>query len=62
MDFVCRYEEEDLKVGRKKINLMFIGDGKGKTIISGGKSIFDNITTFHTAAFGNLFYLCFFYL
>ncbi|KAB2001721.1 hypothetical protein E1A91_D11G014900v1 [Gossypium mustelinum] len=46
-----RYEEKDLKVGRKKINLMFIGDGKGKTIISGGKSIFDNITTFHTAAF-----------
>ncbi|KDP27467.1 hypothetical protein JCGZ_20123 [Jatropha curcas] len=46
-----RYEEKILKVGRKKRNLMFIGDGKGKTIISGGKSIFDNITTFHTATF-----------
>ncbi|KAJ0230414.1 pectinesterase/pectinesterase inhibitor 34 [Hirschfeldia incana] len=46
-----RYEENNLKVGRKKINLMFIGDGKGKTVISGGKSIFDNITTFHTASF-----------
>ncbi|KAF8091578.1 hypothetical protein N665_0443s0035 [Sinapis alba] len=46
-----RYEEDNLKVGRKKINLMFVGDGKGKTIISGGKSIFDNITTFHTATF-----------
>ncbi|XP_010550514.1 PREDICTED: probable pectinesterase/pectinesterase inhibitor 34 [Tarenaya hassleriana] len=46
-----RYEEKNLKVGRKKINLMFIGDGKGKTVISGGKSIFDNITTFHTASF-----------
>ncbi|CAF1707853.1 hypothetical protein Bca4012_005860 [Brassica carinata] len=46
-----RYEENNLKVGRKKINLMFVGDGKGKTIISGGKSIFDNITTFHTATF-----------
>ncbi|KAF2612750.1 hypothetical protein F2Q70_00011143 [Brassica cretica] len=47
-----RYEENNLKVGRKKINLVFVGDGKGKTIISGGKSIFDNITTFHTATFG----------
>ncbi|KAL0755578.1 hypothetical protein Bca101_093246 [Brassica carinata] len=46
-----RYEEKNLKVGRKKINLMFVGDGKGKTVISGGKSIFDNITTFHTASF-----------
>ncbi|XVF50987.1 hypothetical protein PTKIN_Ptkin04bG0147200 [Pterospermum kingtungense] len=46
-----RYEENNLKVGRKKINLMFIGDGKGKTVISGGKSVFDNMTTFHTAAF-----------
>ncbi|XP_057507986.1 probable pectinesterase/pectinesterase inhibitor 34 [Actinidia eriantha] len=46
-----RYEEDNLKVGRKKTNLMFIGDGKGKTIISGGKSIFDNMTTFHTASF-----------
>ncbi|KAK8486968.1 hypothetical protein V6N13_030868 [Hibiscus sabdariffa] len=46
-----RYEESDLKVGRKKTNLMFIGDGKGKTVITGGRSIFDNITTFHTAVF-----------
>ncbi|KAF8097715.1 hypothetical protein N665_0283s0019 [Sinapis alba] len=46
-----RYEENNLKVGRKKINLMFVGDGKGKTVISGGKSIFDNVTTFHTASF-----------
>ncbi|KAK4743604.1 hypothetical protein SAY87_009916 [Trapa incisa] len=46
-----RYEETNLKVGRKKTNLMFIGDGKSKTIISGCKSIFDNMTTFHTATF-----------
>ncbi|KAK6926002.1 Pectinesterase inhibitor domain, partial [Dillenia turbinata] len=46
-----RYEEENLKVGRKKTNLMFIGDGKGKTVISGGKSVSDNMTTFHTASF-----------
>ncbi|MBA0872867.1 hypothetical protein Goshw_022346 [Gossypium schwendimanii] len=46
-----RYEETNLKVGRKKMNLMFIGDGQGKTVISGGKSVFDNVTTFHTATF-----------
>lgn len=39
-------------MARKKTNLMFIGDGKGKTIIAGSKSIFDNVTTFHTATFG----------
>ncbi|XP_073272580.1 probable pectinesterase/pectinesterase inhibitor 61 [Primulina huaijiensis] len=46
-----KYEEDKLKVGRKKKNVMLIGDGKGKTVISGGKNIFDNITTFHTASF-----------
>ncbi|KAK9059631.1 hypothetical protein SSX86_020335 [Deinandra increscens subsp. villosa] len=46
-----RYEEKDLKVGRKKTNLMFIGDGKGKTVITGGVSVADHVTTFHTASF-----------
>ncbi|KAE8727364.1 putative pectinesterase/pectinesterase inhibitor 34 [Hibiscus syriacus] len=46
-----RYEEDNLKVGRKKTNVMFIGDGKGQTVISGGKSASDDFTTFHTAAF-----------
>ncbi|XP_043706777.1 probable pectinesterase/pectinesterase inhibitor 34 [Telopea speciosissima] len=46
-----RYEEKNLKVGRRKTNLMFMGDGKGKTVITGGKSVFDNFTTFHTASF-----------
>ncbi|PQQ04232.1 putative pectinesterase/pectinesterase inhibitor 34 [Prunus yedoensis var. nudiflora] len=46
-----RYEEDNLKVGRKKTNLMFIGDGKGKTVITGGRSAAQNITTFHTASF-----------
>ncbi|KAK7353354.1 hypothetical protein VNO80_18800 [Phaseolus coccineus] len=45
------YEEENLKVGRKKTNVMFIGDGKGKTVITGGKNYMDNLTTFHTASF-----------
>ncbi|KAF6136151.1 hypothetical protein GIB67_001560 [Kingdonia uniflora] len=46
-----RYEEEILKVGRKKKYLMFVGDGKGKTVISGGKSVYNNLTTFRTASF-----------
>ncbi|XP_038874841.1 probable pectinesterase/pectinesterase inhibitor 61 [Benincasa hispida] len=46
-----KYEEENLKVGRKKTNLMFVGDGKGITVISGGKSVFDKVTTFRTATF-----------
>jgi len=39
-------------VGRKKTNLMFIGDGKGKTVITGKKNVIDGMTTFHTASFG----------
>ncbi|KAJ8554309.1 hypothetical protein K7X08_024987 [Anisodus acutangulus] len=46
-----RYEEDNLKVGRKKMNVMFIGDGKGKTVITGGKSVSQHLTTFHTASF-----------
>lgn len=46
-----KYVEENLKVGRKKTNVMFMGDGKGKTIIAGGKSVADHLTTFHTASF-----------
>ncbi|KAK9145469.1 hypothetical protein Sjap_005372 [Stephania japonica] len=46
-----RYEEKMLKVGRKKTNLMFIGDGKGKTVITGSKSVADGLTTFHTPSF-----------
>ncbi|KAL8534565.1 hypothetical protein ACS0TY_010542 [Phlomoides rotata] len=46
-----RYEENNLKVGRKKTNIMFIGEGKGKTVITGAKSVQDKLTTFHTASF-----------
>ncbi|KAE9604012.1 hypothetical protein Lal_00002253 [Lupinus albus] len=46
-----RYEEQNLKVGRKKTNLIFIGDGKGKTVITGGKNFLNGTTTFRTASF-----------
>lgn len=46
------YEEPNLKVGRKKTNLWFLGEGKGRTVITGQKSVgHDQITTFHTASF-----------
>ncbi|KAI9073261.1 hypothetical protein K1719_044783 [Acacia pycnantha] len=45
------YEEENLKVGKKKTNVMFVGDGKGKTIITGGRNYAEGTTTFHTASF-----------
>uniref|UniRef100_A0A0E0JYL0 Pectinesterase n=1 Tax=Oryza punctata TaxID=4537 RepID=A0A0E0JYL0_ORYPU len=45
-----RYDE-NVKVGRKKTNLVFVGDGKGVTVVSGGRSVADNFTTFHTATF-----------
>ncbi|KAI3955889.1 hypothetical protein MKW98_006249 [Papaver atlanticum] len=46
------YEEDYLQVGKKKINLWFIGDGINKTVISGGKSRDgDNLKTFLTASF-----------
>ncbi|XP_057729225.1 probable pectinesterase/pectinesterase inhibitor 61 [Arachis stenosperma] len=46
-----RYEEDNLKVGRKKTNVMIIGDGKGKTVITGGRNVLQEMTTFHTASF-----------
>ncbi|RWR96451.1 putative pectinesterase/pectinesterase inhibitor 61 [Cinnamomum micranthum f. kanehirae] len=43
--------DENVKVGRKKTNLMFIGDGKGKTVIQGSRFKSETYTTFHTATF-----------
>jgi pectinesterase inhibitor-like protein len=45
---------ENVKVGRKKTNIMFVGDGVGKTVITGCRSVLDNYTTFRTATFGML--------
>jgi len=38
---------------------MIIGDGKGKTVITGGKNVMQNLTTFHTASFGKFPYRSF---
>lgn len=46
-----RYEE-NVKVDRKKTNIMFVGDGVGQTVVTGGRSVYANYTTYHTATFG----------
>ncbi|CAD6247294.1 unnamed protein product [Miscanthus lutarioriparius] len=45
-----RYDE-NVKVGMKKTNLVFVGDGKGVTVVAGNRSVADNYTTFRTATF-----------
>ncbi|PAN05325.1 hypothetical protein PAHAL_1G131400 [Panicum hallii] len=43
---------ENVKVGMKKTNLVFVGDGKGVTVVTGNRSVADgNYTTFRTATF-----------
>nr|CAB3446404.1 unnamed protein product [Digitaria exilis] len=46
-----RYEE-NVKVGMKKTNLVFVGDGKGVTVVAGTRCVAgSNYTTFRTATF-----------
>ncbi|CAN6272351.1 unnamed protein product [Urochloa humidicola] len=46
-----RYEE-NVKVGMRKTNLVFVGDGKGITVVTGNRSVaHGNYTTFRTATF-----------
>ncbi|XP_026379668.1 probable pectinesterase/pectinesterase inhibitor 61 [Papaver somniferum] len=47
-----KYEEQNLEVGSQKTNVVMIGDGINRTIITGGKSVKgDHISTYHTASF-----------
>ncbi|KAI5422244.1 hypothetical protein KIW84_045635, partial [Lathyrus oleraceus] len=41
--------KENVEVPKKKINIMFLGDGKTSTIISGDRNVVDGSTTFHSA-------------
>ncbi|KAK1280735.1 hypothetical protein QJS04_geneDACA004823 [Acorus gramineus] len=41
--------KENVEVGKKKTKLMFIGDGMGKTIITGSRNVVDGSTTFQSA-------------
>ncbi|KAL2462493.1 Pectinesterase/pectinesterase inhibitor 3 [Forsythia ovata] len=40
---------ENVEVPKKKTNLMFMGDGRSNTIITGSRNVKDGSTTFHSA-------------
>lgn len=44
--------KENVVMDKSKWNVMIYGDGKGKTIISGGKNFVDGTPTYETATFG----------
>jgi pectinesterase len=46
---------ENVEVKRKKRNIALIGEGMGKTVISGSRSFAGGWTTFRTATFGEHF-------
>lgn len=43
---------ENVEVERKKTNLMFIGDGIGKTVVKASRNVVDGWTTFRSATVG----------
>ncbi|CAL0315441.1 unnamed protein product [Lupinus luteus] len=40
---------ENVEVGKKKTNIMFLGDSRTNTIITGTRNVIDGSTTFHSA-------------
>ena len=50
---------ENVEVVKKKTNLMFVGDGIGKTVVKASRSVVDGWTTYRSATVGNL-HLCLF--
>ncbi|GLJ32182.1 hypothetical protein SUGI_0647940 [Cryptomeria japonica] len=41
--------KENIAISKKITNLMLVGDGKDKTVVTGSKSVQDGVTTFKTA-------------
>lgn len=50
---------ENVEVPKKKTNIMFLGDGRTTTIITGSKNVKDGSTTFNSATVGELQFLLF---
>ena len=46
------YYEEYVIVPKEKKNILLIGDGINRTIITGNHSVMDNYTTFNSSTFG----------
>lgn len=45
---------EYVSIGKKKTNIMMLGDGINQTIITGNRSVVDGWTTFQSATLGEL--------
>ncbi|KAJ8623258.1 hypothetical protein MRB53_031787 [Persea americana] len=43
---------ENVQLKKKKMNIMLVGDGMGKTVVSGSRNFLQGWTTFRTATFG----------
>jgi pectinesterase len=43
---------ENVEVGKKHTNLMFVGDGIGKTVVKASRNVVDGSTTFRSATVG----------
>lgn len=50
---------ENVEVPKKKTNIMFLGDGRTTTIITGSKNVKDGSTTFNSATVGEFTLLAF---
>lgn len=44
---------ENVEVDKGMKNVMFVGDGIDKTVVTGNKNVIDGATTFSSATFGN---------
>ena len=51
--------EENIDLDKNTWNVMIVGEGKGKSVISGGLNFVDGTPTFSTATFGKFCVLCF---
>lgn len=45
---------ENVEIPKKKTNIMFMGDGRSNTIITGNRNVVDGSTTFNSATVGKL--------
>lgn len=46
--------KETIDIGKKKKNIMLVGDGRDTTIITGSLNVVDGSTTFRSATVGNI--------
>lgn len=52
---------ENVELKKKKMNIMLVGDGMGKTVVSSNRNFLQGWTTFRTATFGKCCHMYFFF-